>query len=209
MSRNHQGEASAPVAKHLGPTPKWVGDIKAQAIETILGRIATSRDSILTICEAEDLPDAATFFAWKRNEPNLDREYARAKEDQADFIAEEMMDIADDGRNDWMEKRAEDGSVTGYQLNGEHVQRSKLRIETMKWTAGKLRPKRYGDFARTELSGPNGGPIELGLAEALQAARKRSKQGRSVKNTAPERTVDFVDATDTPKLDENSQSDDV
>ncbi|EDT6018112.1 DNA packaging protein, partial [Salmonella enterica subsp. enterica] len=65
-------------------------------------------------------------------------------------IAEELFDIADDGTNDWMEKLDKDGEAIGYQLNGEHVQRSKLRIDTRKWYLSKIMPKKYGDRIQHE-----------------------------------------------------------
>ncbi len=41
----------------------------------------------------------------------------------------------------------------GYKLNGEHVQRSRLRIDTRKWLAGKLKPKKYGDRINLDHAG--------------------------------------------------------
>ena len=64
-----------------------------------------------------------------------------------------MLDIADDACNDWMERLGEDGQPIGYQLNGDHIQRSRLRIETRKWLATKLQPKKYGDRQEQEHSG--------------------------------------------------------
>ncbi len=42
-------------------------------------------------------------------------------------------------------------------LDHEHVQRSRLRVDTRKWAAGKLAPKRYGD--KLQHTGEGGGPI--------------------------------------------------
>lgn len=77
------------------------------------------------------------------------QQYARAREAQADALFDEMLDIADDGSNDWMERKRDDGS-TDEVLNHEHIQRSRLRIDARKWMAGKLRPKVYGDKAEVE-----------------------------------------------------------
>jgi hypothetical protein len=55
-------------------------------------------------------------------------------------IADELLEIADDGSNDWMER--EKG---GYELNAEHIQRSRARIDTRKWLLSKMLPKVYGD----------------------------------------------------------------
>lgn len=107
--------------------------------------------SLRTVCKQEGMPSTVTVFAWMRKHPEFLSQYARAKEEAADAQVEEMIDIADDGTNDWMEAHDKDGSCIGWKLNGEHVQRSKLRIDTRKWIAAKMKPKKYGD--RLELSG--------------------------------------------------------
>ncbi len=78
---------------------------------------------------------------------------------QADTLFDEALGIADDGTNDWMERLDKDGQAAGWQLNGEHVQRSRLRVDTRKWAAGKLAPKKYGD--KLQHTGDGGGPIRV------------------------------------------------
>jgi hypothetical protein len=85
--------------------------------------------------------------------------YARAREEQADAIFDEVLNIADDARNDWMEKHDEDGANIGWRENGEAIRRSQLRIDARKWMAGKLRPKKYGD--KLELSGDSESPLQV------------------------------------------------
>jgi hypothetical protein len=98
-----------------------------------------------TVCKAEDMPSAVTLFSWLRKYPEFLKQYEAAKAESADALTEEMLDIADDGTNDWMEVHDKDGECIGYKVNGEHVQRSRLRVETRKWIAAKLKPKKYGD----------------------------------------------------------------
>lgn len=69
----------------------------------------------------------------------------RAREAQADAIFDEILDIADDGSNDWMERHDAEGGSIGWKENGEAIGRSRLRIDARKWMAGKLRPKVYGE----------------------------------------------------------------
>jgi hypothetical protein len=66
--------------------------------------------------------------------------------------------IADDGRNDWMARK--DPSNPGYELNGEHVQRSRLRLDARKWLTSKILPKQYGDRTEVEAYGKDGRPLE-------------------------------------------------
>jgi hypothetical protein len=69
------------------------------------------------------------------------QQYARARELQADYHIDEIVEIADDSTNDYMQ----DKDSAGYKLNGEHIQRARLRVDTRKWVASKLAPKKYGD----------------------------------------------------------------
>jgi hypothetical protein len=112
----------------------------------LCAEIATSSRSIAKILKKgygkHTLPSVSCVMAWLAADVSLQDQYARAKGDQADFLADEMLDIADDAANDFMEREGE--QTAGWVLNGEHVQRSRLRIDTRKWLAGKLRPKKWG-----------------------------------------------------------------
>jgi hypothetical protein len=112
--------------------------------DAICAQLAEGR-SMRTVCNDESMPCMTSVFKWLRENPEFAHQYARAKEESADAMAEEMMDIADDGTNDWMEVFDKEGDSIGYKLNGEHVQRSRLRIDTRKWLASKLKPKKYSD----------------------------------------------------------------
>lgn len=105
------------------------------------------------------MPSRAAVFKWlaigneKGADPLYSRfvdQYTRAREEQADTIFDECLQIADDATNDYMDKINSEGEVVGQTLNTEHVQRSKLRIDTRKWMAGKMRPKKYGDKLEVE-----------------------------------------------------------
>lgn len=100
-------------------------------------------NSLRTVCKADDMPSVATIFVWIQKHPEFKEQYARAKEESADALAEEILDIADEGSNDWME--ANDPDNPGWKANGEHIQRSRLRVDTRKWYASKLKPKKYGE----------------------------------------------------------------
>ena len=100
--------------------------------------------SLRSVCDEDGMPDKSTVFRWLyKNEQFRDR-YAYAKEIGCYAVEEEAVEIADDGTNDWMEKFSRGQSV-GWELNGEHVQRSKLRIETRKWFMERIAAKRYGN----------------------------------------------------------------
>jgi hypothetical protein len=118
--------------------------------------------SLRTVCKQDDMPCVATILNWLRTNKEFLLQYEKSKEEQADALAEEMLDIADDGTNDWMEKYGKDGANSGWQVNAEHVQRSRLRLDTRKWIASKLKPKKYGDKIAQENSytGADGQPVD-------------------------------------------------
>lgn len=101
-------------------------------------------NSLRKICEAEDMPAASTVFVWLGRFPAFAEQYTRAREAQMEAMADEIVDIADDGTNDYVTKTRPDGSE--YEaFDAEHVQRSKLRVDTRKWLMSKLAPKKYGE----------------------------------------------------------------
>lgn len=133
--------------------------------DVICERIA-SGVSLRSIVEADDMPAASTVFKWLSERETFSEQYARAREAQADALFDEMLDIADDARNDWMVSRGEDENEA-WRLNGEHIQRSKLRLEARKWMASKLQPKKYGDKVTNEHTGADGGPIQVSRVERV------------------------------------------
>jgi hypothetical protein len=137
----------------------------------ICERIANG-ESLRRVCLDERMPPAGTVCRWLAEAKHIGfrEQYAKARERQADAIFDEALDIADDGSNDWMQDKNPDNP--GYKLNGEHVQRSRLRIDTRKWIAGKLNPKKYGEKSTTEITGKDGGPIETKGEVTLDTARK-------------------------------------
>lgn len=102
-------------------------------------------ESLRSVCRDEGMPAISSIFKWMREHEAFSKQYALAKQESADAMAEDIMDIADDGTNDWMEKTNADGEIIGWTLNGEHVQRSKLRVDARKWLMAKMKPKKYGD----------------------------------------------------------------
>jgi hypothetical protein len=115
----------------------------------ICERIADG-ESLKAICEDAEMPSKATVFKWLAENTAFSDQYARAREVQADALFDDILSIADDGRNDWMEKMSADGGNMGWQENGEALRRSQLRIDARKWMAGKLRPKKYSEKLQVE-----------------------------------------------------------
>jgi hypothetical protein len=102
------------------------------------------------IVKGRGMPSLATHYRWLADNEDYRRLIALARDDQADTLADEMLEISDDKRGDITVDA--DGKVSE---NFENVQRSKLRIETRKWIASKYKPKRFGE------------KVQVGAAEDL------------------------------------------
>jgi hypothetical protein len=127
---------------------------------TVCDRIAHG-ESLRQICGDENMPAASTVFVWLAEDDAFSEQYARAREAQADALFDDILGIADDGTNDWMERKNADGQNIGWQENGEALRRSQLRIDARKWMAGKLKPKKYGDKAQMVVSGDADEPLHV------------------------------------------------
>lgn len=130
--------------------PEWFGEV--------CKRLADGR-TLRDVCRDPDMPDQTTVNDLTRSNERAALAYARARSDMADAMFEEMFDIAEDGSNDWMERRRKDGSVEEVP-NHEHIARSKLRIDMRKWALAKIAPAKYAEVSRTELTGKDGGAIQ-------------------------------------------------
>lgn len=117
----------------------------AQAKADLICERIADGESLRSICFDEEMPSKSTVCRWLGEYPSFQDQYARAREIQADSLFDEIIDIADDGSNDWMERKNSDGENVGWQENGEALRRSVLRVDARKWMAGKLRPKKYGE----------------------------------------------------------------
>lgn len=135
----------------------------AEMVDEICAEIACSQMSLKQVCESDEkFPAYRTVFAWLAKDVRFQQLYARAKELQAECIADGMLDIADDGSNDWMERLAFNGGTPSWEINGEAINRSRLRIDTRKWLLSKLKPHKYGDKVSHEHGGstdPDAVPI--------------------------------------------------
>lgn len=132
-----------------------------ETADIICDRIAQGESLRAILRDDESLPRSTTVFKWLTQNEGFAKQYARAREAQADVLFDEILSIADDGLNDTYTD--EDGNV---RTNQDVIARSKLRVDARKWMAGKLRPKVYGEFKAVELTGANGGPVVIQASAA-------------------------------------------
>ena len=94
-----------------------------------------------SVCRDDDMPVMDTMWRWIREKDDFSEQYARAKQESADAIIEDILDIADEG---------------------EDVARDRLRIDARKWVASKLKPKKYGDTTNLEVDTPHKITVTIG-----------------------------------------------
>lgn len=129
--------------------------------------------SLRTICAADGMPNPATVYRWLREHDGFREQYTRAREDQAEGYADEIVEIADEECT--MVKSSkhptaakDDEEELEVVFDSTAVARNRLRVEARKWTAAKLLPKKYGDRQTIEHEG------NISLIDRLKAAQERA-----------------------------------
>lgn len=139
-----------------------------EVADVICARLAKG-DSLRAICAHFSMPPRTTVHKWAvQNIDGFGDRFTRARIFGYEEMADQTIEIADDGRNDITET---DGRVI---TNQDVIARSRLRVETRKWMLAKMLPKVYGDKSEVALTGPNGGPIvsaTIATDDPAEAAR--------------------------------------
>lgn len=129
--------------------------------DLICERLA-SGESMRSISRDEDMPAMSTLFLWLRTQEGFSEQYAIAKEESADALVEDMLDIAD---NQVKAPVLVDGVplvVDGKPVevvDSASVAHARLRVDTRKWSASKLKPKKYGDKVENTFIGDPNKPV--------------------------------------------------
>lgn len=119
-------------------------DYTQEKADLICSLIAEGR-SLSSVCREEGMPGSSSVFRWLRENQEFRKNYDTSMRERTLAHGEQLIDISDDGTNDWMEDQYMKGKSPGWKVNGEAVQRSKLRVDTRKWLMSKMEPKKYGD----------------------------------------------------------------
>lgn len=123
-----------------------------EIVDAILAEITTSSTANLRdACKRQGIA-APTFMDWVDKDEELAERYARAKEAQTELMVNEMVSISDDPSLDANSKR--------------------VMIDTRKWIASKLKPKKYGD--RLDLNAQ----IEVAPLVALNSRKRLVSDGK-------------------------------
>jgi len=98
--------------------------------------------SVREICSADGMPDRKTFNQWRKRTPELEKQYALCRIDREDAIFDDIHWIAD---------------------NEKDPKKAKVMIDAREWTLARMNGKKYGNRVMQELSGSDGGPVQLVL----------------------------------------------
>lgn len=141
---------------------------KALADE-VLTRLANG-ESARSICRDKRMPSRPTLARWCVVHEEFAAQYARARDQGLDVMAEDILDIADNTQQGVIETDKQDKFGDPYTevQRKDMTEHRKLRVDARKWYLSKLAPKRYGDRLAVEHSG------SLTISERLLAARKRT-----------------------------------
>lgn len=111
------------------PTRKMTPEL----FEAICCEIEVTHRGLDTLCKEKD-SSASAFYDLCDSDPQLAERYARAKSRQADYMADLMTEVAFEDKDD-------EKDFVGI----NHIHRDRLKVDTLKFIAAKLKPQRYGD----------------------------------------------------------------
>jgi hypothetical protein len=124
-----------------------------QVCDIIIGLVASTKHGLERLCrDNPELPSPRTIRQHIADNEDFSHRYAHAKEQQADVIADEIIDIADE----LVEAPEVGEGETPQGLSHEQISAAKLRIDARKWVAAKLKPKKYGERVVNEHTGKDG-----------------------------------------------------
>jgi hypothetical protein len=150
---NHDSRTTA--GRGVGRPSKYSEELASE-----ICRLLSEGESLRQICERQDMPARSTVNKWLAQKREFADQYALARERQADFYADEMVHLAD---------------------TAEDVNKARLQIDTRKWVAAKLLPKKYNDRLVTEhVAGGDArpmDPVELAQRVAAMLAEHQKTTG--------------------------------
>jgi hypothetical protein len=148
MSESNAQETKPVAKKKMGRPTKYSTEITAE----ILTRL-TEGESLRSIVKDAHMPPQATVYEWLAAKPDFAEQYAYARDQQAETLADEIIALADE-----KPKEVTDDKGHGRIDNG-WVTWQKNRVDARKWVASKLKPKKYGD--RVTHAGDAENPLEI------------------------------------------------
>lgn len=111
----------------------------------------------------QQLPEPRPSLWWCkeriRDHPDLAAKYREAQEERADFLADQIVAVAEEPIP---------AGLGGPEASA-WAQRQRLRVDAMKWTASKLRPRVWGEHVSVDVAVDH----QISVSAALEAANRR------------------------------------
>jgi hypothetical protein len=127
------------------PTYDWT------KVEPEIIRRLTAGEGLRQICRDKGMPDESSVRE-RMEHPSHSPHYTRARELGWGLVGEDLIEIADNSTNDWMDRETEKGRIERV-LDREHIERTRIRLDTRKWMLAKMLPKVYGDRLNLDVTG--------------------------------------------------------
>jgi len=122
------------------------GKFTIELFDSICEEIATTDKGLATICKSKDVSTTA-FYNWINEDELLVDKYARARELQAELLADQIIELSSRDRICEETTIYDDGKgneqVTTRRVDNHN--RTRLEIDARKWKASKLAPKKFGE----------------------------------------------------------------
>ena len=171
-----RGNASALASLDSGRLPAQRGPMtyyNRQLADEICSRVIEGQ-TIQEIGSSPGMPHWTTIWKWVARHPEFCEMWLIAKRAQMLREAESILEIADDGRNDWMQRRVDDGTFEPI-VDKDNIQRSRVRIDARKWLLAKMMPSIFGERVAIEHSGSISRAAELSDDDLATIARGGSQ----------------------------------
>lgn len=166
------------MTKKMGRPPEAVPQDKAQAICEWISLGNTLRQW----CRDNDI-HYSTVYLWMEKDKDFAQRFAHARDVGHDAIADECLEIIDT-EPEMAESFSQSGSSK--HRDSAHIGWLKNRAEMRLKLLAKWNPKKYGDKTMTEVTGADGGAIQIDDTEraaklqSILAAATARKNGSSV-----------------------------
>ena len=114
---------------------------KDKIFESICIRVIEG-EAVINILKESGMPSTRTFWKWLKEDEEKVKQYAHAKELMAEYLFDEMLQIADTTEEGTTTKVTDRGTEI---TTGDMIMHRRLKVDTRKWYLSKLNPKKYSD----------------------------------------------------------------
>ena len=138
-------------------------------------RMVAEGKSTRWVCEQDDMPDMSTIYDWKRRHEDFANQYARAMEDRGLSYGDQISDLI------------------AKVLDGKYeVDRARLALDGLKWTAARLAPKQYGERTSVDVTADLGATAATVLMQLTDRAKAAKAVEHNVIDITPQRFADTL-----------------